>query len=163
LSRFSNGNWVKLSTRLDKEDLYYSYYSAYSPGFSLFAITSEKKNVEETINAKDNTSIESKNQTKLTGEVIKDKESVSLPGNVTAKPVPIMDGRYFAYVISLLVVAVAFFLTVITIWRKRKLPGKSKVLNLFEGGKINLIKKVEDDERPKNADIRPPPKSWERK
>ncbi len=43
LSRYSNNTWSKMPTTYSKDDATYYYYESNVPGFSLFAITGEKK------------------------------------------------------------------------------------------------------------------------
>lgn len=49
LNRFKDNAWEKLPTQLLNEDDQYVYYSAETPGFSVFAITAEKIKKETTV------------------------------------------------------------------------------------------------------------------
>ncbi|MBI4438752.1 PGF-pre-PGF domain-containing protein [Candidatus Woesearchaeota archaeon] len=51
LNRLVNNEWVKLTTAFVKEDSTYYYFEAETPGFSVFAITGEKKSAQSKVTA----------------------------------------------------------------------------------------------------------------
>ena len=98
------GSWTKLPTKQTSEDLIYFYYDSESPGFSDFAITSEK----------------------IVAEAAEEKENVSeLPEfgeiNITAKPEEFQPAPkgYALYWLALGIAILAILTFIFTVFRKK--------------------------------------------
>lgn len=152
LKRYSGSSWRSLTTTFEKEDNYYAYYSAISPGFSLFSIAAKKVVVETPVIKE---TIEEEKSNESMAEVVSEIAET----DTTSFEMPKPEKERMSLVNYLIIVGIillSFVLIAAIIFYKGKGP-KSHALNLFCKHRIHLIKS-DTPAGLRNNDIAPPKK-----